>query len=346
MKINALLLLVLTGMVLSGCVHREFGYPSSDALPVEVDLEIEYFDKEMPLHTVVDYDKTRAGVGESFVSRHIVKVYDCNRAEVASVILTDEASSATVSRRHTFNLVPGKYIAVCWTDYTEGNDADCHYDTSAFPAVELRCTADDDGFLVHRGSSIWRDAFCGSRNFSVCDGGRILYDDGDADRVVIEMRRPMARFLFEAVDFEDFAETHGVSASADGESSDLLSCYNITFRYDDYMPSVFSVQTDSPIDSRVGASFEGEPRHVSSGSGAIEIGSDFVFVHPLETFVKVAVEVKNTDTGELVARAGPFMVPLLRNRLTIVRGRFLTSQLGSGIVLDTGFDGEYNIEIK
>lgn len=112
------------------------------------------------------------------------------------------------------------------------------------------------------------------------------------------------------------------------------------------MPSVFSAQTDAPIDSRVGASFPGEPRLASSGSGAIETGSDFVFVHPLETSVKVTMEVHNTSSGNIVARAGPFTVPLLRNRLTIVRGRFFTSQSEGGIVIDPGFDGEYNIEIK
>lgn len=340
-------LIVLLTLVLHSCVHREFEYPSPDALPVEIELELRYFDKEMALHTVVEYGNSRSGADTSPVSRHIIKVYDRNRAEVASAVLADEAGNATVTRRHAFSLIPGEYTAVCWTDYAEGSDADWHYDTSAFPDVELRCTADSDGFLVHRGNTLWRDAFCGNRSFSVGHDGCVAYGNcTEVESVSVEMRRPMARFLFEATDFGEFADVHALSVSAGDEPSGLLSGYDITFRYGDYMPSVFSARTDAPVDSRVGASFSGEPRHASSGSGAIEIGSDFVFVHPLETSVKVAMEVRNTATGEMVARAGPFTVPLMRNRLTIVRGRFLTSQSGQGIVIDTGFDGEYDIEIK
>lgn len=346
MKSHTLILLLLTVSVLSSCVHREFEYPLPGGLPVDVEFQLQYYDKEMPLHTVVDYNNTRSSAGNTPASRHIINVYDSNGREVASAVLTDEAENSTLTRRHTLSLLPGTYTAVCWTDYTEGGTDDWHYDTSAFPNVKLCCSAADGGLLVHSANTPWRDAYSGSRAFSVDNDALVTYGDkAGVDRVIIEMRRPMARFIFEATDFEEFAHAHALAEPRAGEAT-VLPGYEITFLYADYMPSIYDAHTDAPIDSRVGASFTGEPRSSSTGSGAIEMGSDFVFVHPLETSVSVAMEVRDTGTGELLAHAGPYTVPLLRNRLTIVRGRFLTARSGSGMVIDTGFDGEYNIEIK
>lgn len=346
MKFRSLILVSATLLPFVSCVHRGFEYPSPEAPRIEVELELQYFDTDMPLHTVVDHGANRSEIGDSPASRHIIKVYDANRAEVDSAVLADEAGNATLPRRYGLSIVPGRYTAVCWTDYTDEDCADRYYDTSDFPTVELHCTAGDDGFMIHEGNTPWRDAYCGCRNFAVDGEGVITYDDNTyAESVLVEMRRPMARFIFEATDFEEFAERYGVASAEEGETTDLLPDYRIAFRYADYMPSVFSAYTDAPVDSRVGASFLGAPQPASTGSGAIELGSDFVFVHPLETSVRMTVEIYRTDTGEITARAGPFAVPLLRNRLTIVRGRFLTAQSGQGIVIDTGFDGNFNIKI-
>lgn len=341
------LFIALLALLLHSCVHREFDYPSPDSPhPVEVELELQYLDKEMPLHTVVDYGNTESSRGDLPESRHIIKVYDSNRKEVASVVLADEADNATATRRHSLSLMPGRYMAVAWTDYVGTRGADWFYDSSVFPDVELRCTSGDGGFLFHTGNTPWRDAYCGRRIFNIGNDGSIACDGSTDGRVLIEMRRPMARFVFEATDFGEFADKHALNVAAYGEYRSALAGYDVIFRYGDYMPSVFSAETDAPVDSRVGASFSGEPRMAGSGSGAVEIGSDFVFVHSLETSVKVFLEVCDRATGNIVARAGPITVPLLRNRLTIVRGRFLTSRSGAGMVIDTGFDGEYNIEFK
>lgn len=311
----------------------------------DVELELRYYDTQMPLHTVVEYGAARSAAGDPPVSRHIIRIYDTERREVASAVVTDAADNATLPRRHTFSLPAGRYTAACWTDCAEQDGADLYYDTSAFPDVELRCAPDADGFSAHCANTLRRDAFNGSAAFGVAPDGRITCgaDAAEAECVPVPMRRPMARYVLEATDFEEFADRLATKA---GTAAELLADYLVAVRYDGYMPSVFSVQTDALVDSRVGASFSGEPRFASDGSGTVELGSDYVFVNPLETSVRVAVEVRNAATGETVARAGPFTVPLLRNRLTVVRGRFLTSRSGSGVTIDPGFEGDYDIEIK
>lgn len=333
------ILVALLSLGLSGCVHRDFEYSSTSEAPVDVELELQYLDLDMPIHTELDFTASRGDIPDvPTASRHIIKIYDSRHLEVASAVLTDAPENAVARRSHHLSLSPGAYTAVCWTDYSMTDAPDLYYDTTQFPNVELCCDpADADGFRLHTGSTIWRDAFSGYTEFCV--------EGATATSVLVEMRRPMARFVVEATDFDEFATRHGISPLSVAPEAQPLSGYDILFRYAEYMPSIFSARNDAPVDSRVGASFSGVPCHASSGNGAIELGSDFVFVHPLETSVRLALEVRNAATGELVGRAGPFTVPLLRNHLTILRGRFLTSQSGSAIIIDTGFDGEYNIEI-
>lgn len=324
----------------TGCVHREFEYPAEQEEPDEprsytVGLEMRYFDTDMGLHTTVDYLSGARADGEAPASRHIVRIYNSANAEVASATVSDSPEGITAPRDFTFNLAPGSYTAICWSDFTPSAPDDCHYDTSAYPTVTLRCDKDEAGFSFHRGDTPWRDAFCGRCRFRV---------NGDG-AATVEMRRPLAAFRFEATDFEEFSARHGISAaSASADVPALLQGYKVIFRYDEYMVSSFSALTDAPVDARVGAAFSASPRPASDGSGNIVLGSDFEFVHPQETSVRVAVEILNPG-GERIARAGPFAVPLLRNKLTIVRGHFLTAKSGAGVVIDVSFEGDFNIKV-
>lgn len=321
---------------MAACVHRDFPSPDSPTVTAGVTLAIEYPDTAMPLHTTVDLAKGRDMSLPS--GRHIVKVYGADRTEVASLTLLADADAATLSRSHQLTLAPGDYTAVCWTDFTT-DGSDWHYDTSAYPTVELGSTAAPDGSLAHTANTRWRDAFCGAQSFTVTSGT-------PAYEVPVTMSRPMGRFIVEATDYSDFiAEHYGSAAQTPDPSGDPLPGYSVTFRYPEYMPSSFSLLADAPVDSRLGAVFYGEPMPPAESGAPLPLGSDYVFVHMRGGSVSLAVELYRTDTGELVSRAGPFTVPLARNRLTIVRGRFLTANANSGISIDTGFAGDYNIQI-
>lgn len=341
------LLVMLSIMLQSACVHRDFEYPIAEKVPVEVGVVLEYYDIDMPLHAVVDnFNEASRGSEAMPYSRHIVRIYDDEGRVVASQAVVDEASGATVTRRFTFDLIPGEYTAVCWTDYADSSDSDRHYDTSAFPDMALLCEVAGDGSLRHSANTPWRDAFCGRRQFVVEGEGALAPgDEGRRADIAVEMRRPLARFVIEAADYEDFSSRHEISRQPDNENSGPLPGYRVIVRYVDYMPSVFSVLTDGLVDTRVGASFIGEPQHGGTDDDVIVIGSDYVFVNPRETGVKIYIEVEDITTGERVSRAGPVNVPLLRNHLTVVRGTFLTAGAAPGIVIDTGFDGEYHIKI-
>ena len=56
------------------------------------------------------------------------------------------------------------------------------------------------------------------------------------------------------------------------------------------------------------------------------------------------LEVFDRD-GTLLSSTNPIDVPIVRNKLTVVRGHFLTTRASGGIGVVTKFDGEYNYEV-
>ncbi len=330
----------LISLLLTSCDATIHFYPEAEEEPdmpkYDVELELQYFDLDMPIHTIIDNIDSRATSEPQHIGRHIIRIFDSDLNVIDEIIVTDDAENATNKHSHHFQLYPGAYTAICWTDYTL-DENDNHYDTSDISNLELKYNKAEDGFLMHIANTPWRDAFCGRIEFTVTQDGA---------KEVIEMRRPLARFIFEATDLSEFIEKQENNLQSDDDLMDVISNYKIFFRYDGFVPSKFSILNDAPSDSRIGASFLGEPKPSSFGEKRIELGSDFVFVHPTETFVNIAIEIRNAASDEVAARAGPFKIPLIRNKLTIVRGKFLTSNSTLGIEINIGFDGDFNIEIR
>ena len=75
-----------------------------------------------------------------------------------------------------------------------------------------------------------------------------------------------------------------------------------------------------------------------------ELGHDMVLVNGHGSSVSVSLEVFDRD-GTLLSSTNPIDVPIVRNKLTVVRGRFLTTSASGGIGVVTKFDGEYNYEV-
>lgn len=338
-------------MLSTSCVHRDFESPSFPGPviaptgdPVPVALRMDYFDTEMTLHVCTEVSRSQpAERDDQLSSRHLVRIFNASNQEVFSTALNDEAGNSTVSRSVDLNLSPGEYTAACWTDIVASSLGDNLYDTSEFPKVTLTYTKDSDGFLVHKADLISRDAFCGRVAFRVESDSTVTVGDRLAGGVVeVEMRRPMACFRFEANDIHDFIKNHNLDAA---DLDNALKGYEIVFRYAEYMPCSFDVSTDAPVNVRVAASFMGIESMRMDEDGYIALGSDFVFVHSQETSVSVGVEVRDVIEKKTIAKSGPYVVPLKRNKLTVVRGRFLTATSSPGMNVDTSFAGDYNIPI-
>jgi hypothetical protein len=101
--------------------------------------------------------------------------------------------------------------------------------------------------------------------------------------------------------------------------------------------------TDKPADSWTGMSFISQI-NVADEDG-LSLGYDYIFVNGSETSLSISLEVYNRE-GELMSSTNPINVPIVRSKLTLVKGAFLTSTASGGVTINPGYDGEdYNIEI-
>lgn len=200
---------------------------------------------------------------------------------------------------------------------------------------------------------------------------------GVSNRIVVEMKRPMAKFKFQATDVVKFLEEEARRAAARGDAdpnaaeaendkdggskgSDSKSPtdssstqdaygrintgdYRVLFRYSGFVPCSFNMFTNRPADAWTGLTFEGRMTQLDKDNA--ELGFDYVFVNGHESSVTVSVEIYDRD-GTLLSRSQPISVPLVRNKVTIVRGKFLTVKAEGGVSIDADFDGEYNYEYR
>ena len=270
------------------------------------------------------YDKARAlpqCVAEYSFSRNVAGFYDCD-ADV--------------------EIPNGNYDVMVWADFYEGGGDASHpfYDISDFSAISLT--------MPHRAVTDYRDAFRGVVNVSV--------DNSQAQQVVeVPMQRPLAKFEFVTIDLKEFVtnEAHRLSAKdaalspenapAEVPSRVSLDDYRVIVYYEGYMPSVFNMFTDRPVDSRTGAAFESTLSQLSDSEASL--GFDYVMVNHAETAVSVRIALLSAD-GEVISTTPAIRVPLKRSVHTIMRDKFITMRASGGIGVDPDYDGEFNIFLK
>ncbi|MDY5767403.1 MAG: DUF6562 domain-containing protein [Alloprevotella sp.] len=243
----------------------------------------------------------------------------------------------------------GNYRLAIWADFVSAEGLDCFYDTRDFREITLQAP--------HTGGADLRDAF---RGVVECEVQARTYV-APPDTIDVAMERPLAKIEFLTTDLKEFIskeqeraeellKSNGATASsADADTKDSypqsvdLSLYNIRFYYAGFMPSVYSLFDDKPIDSATGVSFDSKIRPTDQGEASL--GFDYVFVNGKESFVSVIVCVYDTE-GHLMVTSPTLKVPTRRNFHTLVRGKFLTETASSGITIDADFDGEFNIEVR
>jgi hypothetical protein len=101
--------------------------------------------------------------------------------------------------------------------------------------------------------------------------------------------------------------------------------------------------TDRPADSWTGVSFISQ-MHLEKDKEML-LGYDYIFVNGSETTLSVSLEVYTRD-GELISSTNPINVPIVRSKLTVVKGEFLSLEASGGVTINPGYEGDdYNIEI-
>lgn len=336
--------------------------------------------KNMDFYKYVDY-LSREVDGVSYDVRYVVNVYPVvdesrnnnrgGRSAIATYVFT-KSDVTDLNYTMPLSLPAGNYRFLVWTDYVAaGTEDNLHYDPSDFEEVIL---TKREGYV---GNTDARDGFRGEKVAEVYANTEYLNNTtgaGVTNRIVVEMERPMAKFKFQATDVVKFLEQearraaaargeadptaeaeNGGSKGSDSKSpsdeSDTqdtyarinTSDYYVLFRYSGFVPCSFNMFTNRPADAWTGLMFEGRMTQLDKDNA--ELGFDYVFVNGHESTVSVSVEIYDRD-GTLLSRSEPVVVPLVRNKVTIVRGKFLTVKAEGGVAIDAEFDGEYNYEYR
>ena len=224
----------------------------------------------------------------------------------------------------TLDFLVGSYDVMVWSDLIkEGETASC-YDADDFGKIALDVAA--------TGNNEFRKAFRGKTTVEVTE-------TEEPAVVRVGMESPLARFELISNDLQEFVAAHTSVA----RRTMILDDFKVVVFYVGYMPSVFSLYTDKPVNSAADVKFESSFRTISDTE--VGIGFDYVFVGEKTSAVTVKVGVCDME-GKLVSLSASVRVPLQRGDNTIKTGNFLTSKSSlDGIYIDKDFDGSYDVEL-
>ena len=342
------LIICLPILLLSACdVHEWPETPEFVKMYLRLNYETDMTEWE---HLYDGAEVIEQGYGETYDNhrdygkiRYIVRTYPVSEKMRTTSDYTQEfVFTKDISEGYdhevTLDLLPGNYNVMVWSDLVQ-TSGDSHFH-NADNFAEIRLQGD------HKGNNDYRDAFRGSNNISlVADIMEHLPDTLD-----IAMQRPLAKFEFLTTDLKEFVnkefEYLQKEAATRGEVPPTrvnTDDYKVVFYYSGFMPNTYNMNTDKPVDSKMGVLFESKLEILSENEASL--GFDYVFVNGKKSAVTVQIGLYDKEDRQL-ALSDPINVPLQRNHHTMLKGSFLMSQASGGITINPDFDGNHNILIE
>ncbi len=305
--------------------------------------------------------------------------FDQTEASEYTLVLTkDDVSDLNYST--VVSLPEGRWQIRCWADYvSHGSRSDLFYKTSNFKAIELpethtACNDFKDAFLGSAEVDLVR---LGSKQAPVSATldmerplGKFQFIATDLDKLVtkvLKSRMTAAEYSKYLYDKRQSQSARPVvtdtvvvatpeeymtkfATKGDGSAWNPSKApgfepddYYIRFYYTSFMPYIFNMFTNKPIDSRTGVQFDSAFSPISMDE--VLMGFDYVLVNGHESSVIVQVALYARQGDELLSLTNPITVPLVRSKVTTVRGDFLNLGVGGGIGINPDFDDEFNIFI-
>lgn len=320
--------------------------------PLSVILSLDY-STEMPLYKVVEYpDGTSQNMSArsdiEYKVRHTVRIFSVDeesraklwsRADADYTTTVYSPMSADLSTQIEVKVPDGPYVAMVWTDYVPVNSKiQPFYNVTDFSDIYYENLTD------YVGSTDMRDAFRGEAEFCVPDAELI---EDNVETVPIAMSRPLGKYRIIATDVDQFItramsrDGLDVSSLTDSRAFDF-SKYKVRVVYSGYLPTAFNMFLNKPVDSSLGVSYYSDIELISDDEACLAF--DYVLVNGTEAKIDAIVQLVDLE-GNVLAQSSSIRIPLVRSKLTEIRGEFLTASSSSGVSIVTEFDGSYNIEI-
>ena len=275
--------------------------------------------------------------------RYIVRAYPISEKQRTSQTYTQEFVftkdiSEGYNHEVTLDLLPGNYNVMIWSDLVETSKDNYFHNADNFSEITLHGD--------HKGNTDHRDAFRGTSN--ICLVADIV--EHTPDILDIVMQRPLAKFEFVTTDLKEFIDKEYEYLQRDAATRGEVpptrvntDDYKVVFYYSGYMPNAYNMNTDKPVDSKMGVLFESKIDILNENEASL--GFDYVFVNGKKSAVTVQIGLYDKEDRQL-ALSAPINVPLQRNHHTVIKGSFLMEETSGGITINPDFDGNHNIEIE
>lgn len=274
--------------------------------------------------------------------RYIIRTYPVSVKQRTSQNYTQEFVftkdiSEGYNHEVTLDIPSGNYNLMVWSDLIESSGDSYFHNAENFAEIMLQGD--------HRGNTDHRDAFRGISNIS------LIADivEHTPDTIDIVMQRPLAKFEFLTNDLKEYIDKEyqylQKEAATRGEIPPTrvnTDDYKVVFSYSGYMPNAYSMNSDKPVDSKMGVTFESKINVLDENEASL--GFDYVFVNGKASAVTLQLGLYDKD-GREVALTEPINVPLQRSHHTVLKGSFLMQHASGGITINPDFNGNHNIVI-
>lgn len=338
MKRTLLGFISLFSVLFAGCIHE---FPDDNpvdptlvdlrvALAVNIDFEIETGVEQF----VQAYAPLFAG---GYRIRYIVDLYETPTSaeaplsqRICRLMATDNTMppDGTYRFSETVQLHSRRYTALVWIDFVPERSADdFYYLTGDLQTVTIA------GNRPYRGYHISKDAFAANLSIDLTSywDMRDIYHE-----VTVQAKRPFALYQIVTTDVAKYRNAHSdvPYETIRPAGANLLYEYWFPMGYNTYrsVPDNFDAS---------GIHYDYEIAETQAQDSEVIIASDFVFVNGNDTFYFVDFDIY-TSAGERINTHSAIRVNLHRNRITVIKGEFLTSGSGSG---GAGIDFNFGEEI-
>lgn len=348
-NLKYILLIIIIGIHNACDVHE---WPETPEL-IELHLRLNYeMDMTKWEHLYDGAEVIEQGYGETYSNhrdygkiRYIVRTYPLSeKMRTASNYTQEFVFTKDISEGYdheaTLHLLPGNYNIMVWSDLVQKSGDSHFHDATNFAEIKLQGD--------HKGNNDYRDAFRGSNNITL-EADIMEYIPHTLD---IKMQRPLAKFEFITNDVIDFIDKESIRvASKANEKKDAAAShtptrtaniedYKVVFYYVGFMPKVYSINTDKPVDSSTGVMFETTLKKLSESEATL--GFDYVFVNGKESAVTIQIGIFDNE-GTQLSLTKPIEVPLKRSHHTLLTGTFLMLDALGGVTINPTFEDDYNL---
>jgi len=328
------LFVALTALLkLSGC-DTVLQYPDGEGIDptlvgIRVRLTVDFTVISDPL--ISSYAETRTG---DFDIRYQVAFHALDGDRAGELVLRKVWTGDVIETGPTVistdvDLHAERYAVYAWIDLVpRGTTGDHHYVTGDLRKVSM---ADPN-----IGGLDTREAFAGKTTVDLTPYRNVRFAEVT---IPLPMERPFGKFKIQTTDVRKFLDSY----RSYGTYADIMPSSS-TVRYTCYFPTAYNQDTRLAHveEFKLGVSHTDDVTEIEDNNAVLT--SNYVLVCNDNTTVTADVEVRNSK-GELLATVRGITIPIQRNRLTIVKGEFLTTGVSGGTTIVPGFDGEYDVPI-